>query len=1168
MAGDRADSDAVVSVTEARRREPVPRVHLLLLAVIVTVGLLRGLFWMSVTVVFNPIDEFAHFSYVETMATKLRPPVVGRDHLSPETLDLFKRARTAEWRPAPITADPEDGRWGLVRESYEGVQGPTYYALMALPYRLAHPFGVLTALYAVRLATLLLALTAVPIAYLLAKELFPARRDAWLAAPALLVVLQGFNGNLSSVSNDALVVPLAGVIFLAIATTRRTGFTIRNAIITGALLGVGFCTKSQMVALFPLVAVAAVGVARVRGERWAHVFRWGVLAGLTSAAVSIPWLIWNFAKYGSPSASDEVDKITGPLQPHHPFSFEGIRLHVSSATNSFWDYQLVAKGLGRYMWTLSLVALALVAGATALSIARRRSRDAAILAWLASSWFVTLAMMLVLIYAVFGGKSSVVGRHLYPSLVAVVVAVSAAAFIVGGRWLGWALLLLLANLALTFEQPVVDSGVDRAYTDGNIGDLAPVVDQSWGEGLVSPTTMEVVSPCPAVKFAVGFSGAVTAPATLAVTTPSGPVQAVQSGVQGTAAQYFTVYDLPAPVGGPFTVDLAGVPTSASAGDRHPNLVLTGQPGDPVARVFCHVDDAGAFRFSQLFRPEHPDFIRYGHLSAWPTAWAWLARLSLVGLLLGYRRDRMRRASPPATEAVGGPPEPAGAAGGRGSTTAVAVVATSYVLLLAAWVVTNPPGAAPDEVAHYTRALAVGRGDLVGRPNPQLAAATLGARLSKSSGTDTLRASWAARGARVVKVPPRLGAPDAFMCTAFDSTTTARCQEGHEPGAAGERLTAMGTVEPLPYLLPGLATNLARGPTSGILLARAAAAALVALLLVVAVALLWSWAPAAVAGLAVAVTPMVVFVGSGVSGSGLEVAAAVCFFAALLRTTLGPNGTRSTWLAVGLSGAALASSRSLGPVWIVVGVAVVSGAAGVRATWARFRAGGRWAFGAVGAVAVASGLTVLWEVAYQPGVDFDSSWFLHELGPSLASLQGAGSEAVGVFGSVDTHLPVWAYLLWTTLVVALVATAFAVGTARQAWVLALLVPGVVGMTVAVSAGIMRQNGFGLQGRHVLPIATLIPLFSGAVVARNLSALGAFWRRWMLAAVAVPAAIMQGVAWYVNSRRYAVGSQGPVVFFGSSQWSPPGGWTLWAVTVIVAVIAAITGVVASSRSPTTP
>lgn len=1162
--GDGHEPHPIHAATTRRARRTAPRLHVLLLAAIVVVGLIRGLFWMSVTLVFNPIDEQAHFAYVESMATTLRPPVVGRDHLSPEVLGLSKRAQTADWRSAPIPANPDDPRWGLVRESYEGVQGPAYYALMALPYRVAHPFGVLTALYAVRLASLFLALTAVPIAYLLARELFPRRGDVWLASPALLVALQGFNGNLSSVSNDALVVPLAGAVLLAVATARRTGLTTRNALVTGALLGVGFCTKSQMVALFPLVAMAAAGIAVIRRDRWARLFRWGAVAAVTSAVVSVPWLVWNLATYASLSASDEVDKITGALQPHYPLSLEGIRLHLASASNSFWDYQLVSQALGRYMWTLSLSALVLVVVAVAVSAVRRRKGDVVALAWLASSWFVTLAMMLVVIYGVFGGKSSVVGRHLYPSLVAVVVAVAAAAFIVGGRWAGWAMLLLLANLALTFEQPTVRSRIDHDYAEGVIGDLAPVVDQSWGEGLVVPTTVEVSPPCQARKFAIGFWGAAVAPSSLAVTTAAGPVQAAASGQQGTPAQYLTVYDLPVPVDGPFTIDLGGVPVSASADDLDPNLVLTGQPGDPVARVFCQVDDAKSFRFAQRFTPDHPAFIRYGQVLAWPTGWAWAARIAIVGLLVAYRRHR-RRAVPPVDVVEGGE----GPRGPPRRRAAPVLVAASYALLLAAWVVTNPPGGAPDEVGHYERAIAVGQGDLVGRPNPQLDDPGFVARLPKSSGPLALSASWVTRGARLVHLPAGLAPPADFGCTALDATKTAGCLAGPDPAApAADVLTTMGTVEPGPYLLPGLATRMATDAESGLLLARAASALLVAAMLVVAAAVLWSWSPMAVAGLAVALTPMVVFVGSALSGSGLEAAAAVCFFATLLRITLGPEATRTTWVALGASGLALASSRSLGPAWIFVGVAAVVGASGIGPAWARLRAGGRWAAGAVGAVAVASGLTMIWEATYQPGVDFDGAWFQHELGPSFASLQGAGREAIGVFGSLDTHLPLWAYLVWTALVVTLLAMAVVVGTARQVRVLAALVPAMVAITVVVSAGIMRQNGFGLQGRHVLPVATLVPLFSGAVVAMNTSALGAFWRRWTLAAVAAPAACVQGVAWYVNSRRYAVGADGPVVFFGQSQWSPPGGWAFWAVVVAVAVTAAVAGAVVACRPPDTP
>ena len=640
-----------VAVSVAARRR-ISRRHLLLLIALVLVGLVRGLFWTSVTLVFNPIDEQAHFAYVESMARHLRPPVVGRDHLSAEALELAKRTRTSEWRSAPVPPSPADERWGLVRESYEGVQGPAYYALMAVPYRLAHPFGVLTSLYAVRVATVLLALVAVPFAYLLARELFPRRPEAWLAAPATLVLLQGFNGNLASITNDALVVPVGGALLLAVARARRTGLTVTNAVVTGLLVGLALATKSNMVPVALLAAAAAGAIAVVRREPWTRLVRWAAAAGGAAVAVALPWLAWNLAKYGALSASDEVDMITGPLQPHYPFGLEGVRRHVSGAVTGYWDAQLVADTLGRYMWTLSSAAAALLVAGVGAALWRRRAGEAARLAWLASPWFATVAFMVVLIYALFEGRSSVVGRHLYPALVASVVLIAAAAFIAFGRRLGWVVLLVIANLALTFEQPLVDKRVDRDYTAGLLGGLAPVVDQSWGEGLVAASSVRVTPPCPAEALALGFAG--QAPPTLELATGAGPIAARLTGQQGNSAQYLGVYTLDSATSSPFEVPLGGAAVAASADDRDARLELAGQPGDPVARVFCRVDDPEAFRFAQLFRPDHPSWIGYRAVKAWPTAWAWTARLALLALVLFVLADRRRGGGP----AWSDPPTPA------------------------------------------------------------------------------------------------------------------------------------------------------------------------------------------------------------------------------------------------------------------------------------------------------------------------------------------------------------------------------------------------------------------------------------------------------------------------------------------------------------------------------
>lgn len=611
------------------------------LGVIVAVGLLRGLFWVSVTLVFNPIDEAPHYAYVESMATHLRPPVVGRDRLSPEAMALLKGTATSYWRSVPFPPDPDDRRWQAVAESYEGVQGPAYYALMAGPYRVAHPFGALSAVYAIRLASVLLSLLAVPLAYLLARELFPDRRDVWLAAPALLVVLQGFNANLASITNDALVVPLAAAVLLAAARVRRTGFTGWNGLATGALLGLGLATKSNLIALFPLVGVWALGVAVACRADWRTVVRWGLAAGGAAAAMSGPWLAWNLAQYSSLGADQEVDRITGPLQPHIPRTLAGLRRHMRDATAGFWDSQLAGRVAGRSTWVVSVVGLGLVVAGVVVSLVRRRRQDAAALAWLGATVFVTLGAMLFVIFVVFAGRSSVVGRHLYPALVPTVVAVAAGAFVVAGRRAGWLLLVALAAATATFEVDTVHRQIDQVYTDGVIGRLAPVVEQTWSVGLVNTPTVRVTPPCRAERFALGLAS--PAPVSLTVVSVSGPAQATRTGEQTDQAEPLTVYALAAPTAQPFEVLLPGVPLRASADDRDPRLSMQGEPGDPVVRIFCPVASPAAFRFSQRFTPDHPSWITYAGARAWPVLWAWATRLALVvgavAVAPAWRRDR-------------------------------------------------------------------------------------------------------------------------------------------------------------------------------------------------------------------------------------------------------------------------------------------------------------------------------------------------------------------------------------------------------------------------------------------------------------------------------------------------------------------------------------------------
>lgn len=504
---------------------------------------------------------------------------------------------------------------------------------------------------------------------------------------------------------------------------------------------------------------------------------------------------------------------------------------------------------------------------------------------------------------------------------------------------------------------------------------------------------------------------------------------------------------------------------------------------------------------------------------------------------------------------------------------LALLAACYALLAVAWVFGNPPGAAPDEGDHYLRALAVASGDLRGRSNPELAGQPKS--LPKRAGAPALADLWLKKGARVVTVPPGL-LPVEWGCDAFNSVDDASCLLDHpSPRGSVQATTTVGTVEPGLYVLPGLAARLGRGPAGALRLGRLVDAAIMVALLATAAALLWppGGSPLRLAGLLVAVTPMVIFTGSVLSPSGPEIAAGICFFSALLALA-GGHCRPLAWGAAGVSGAVLALSRSLGPVWIVLMAAIVVAYRAWRPCWAAVRHGRAYAIVAAAAIAVTTASTVFWERAFQPGIEIDGSYFWHEVSVTFGTLVAILRDLVGHFGWLDTPLPNAAYVVWAAMLAGLLGLAVALGDVRRRIVLVVLPALVVVVIVLVSAGLLRQNGFEIQGRHVLAFAAAVPLLAADVVAeRARRGPGRPTNRAarpepplrLLPALAVPALAVQAVAWYDNARRYAVGTKGPIWFAGHAKWSPPGTWSLWALVVVLGVTAGVAAAWLASRRP---
>lgn len=495
----------------------------------------------------------------------------------------------------------------------------------------------------------------------------------------------------------------------------------------------------------------------------------------------------------------------------------------------------------------------------------------------------------------------------------------------------------------------------------------------------------------------------------------------------------------------------------------------------------------------------------------------------------------------------GPGAPTVAGGSRRATARLRqtpVFFIAFLLLMGiAWVVANPPGYAPDEPAHYTKAIAVGRGQWVGRPGAY----------PVGPGFGPLQLQWINKATRTVDMPPKM-APYNFACSVFNPRSTASCLDALPPNETRTPfLTYVGSYEPFVYLPPGLLMTLSEDADTALLLGRAVIAVISLGLLATAarVLVVREAGVRSLVGLVVATTPMVIFLTAELAPVGTEIAAATCFTAVVLRLARHEMAPRWVWVVAGVSGAILAVSRSLGPFFVVALVGLFTMAAGPRGALRTLRRGGGWALAAGTSVAVGVAANAAWGVAVQPHPSPSIRSVLSLVSPSAKEVPEVLRQTIGSFGWQDVNMPRVAYLAWAALLGALVALAFIVGRQRQRLLLAATITGCFVGTVALAAAVIHQTNFPMYGRYVLPMWVTVPLVAGEIVVLNSHGVASRALASLTVVGAVVAAAVHATAWYVNGRRYAVSDFGPVLWPGDSAWQPLGGWLPWFVVTGLAV-----------------
>ncbi len=304
--------------------------------------------------VFSPIDEEAHYSYVQEIAQHGSLPVLGRTRTSPQALAVEERTYPS---PATTTYPPSE----LKAMSYEAFQPPLYYLTAVPAFDLTSNYR--DKLFSLRFYDVLLLFASVAAVGRLARV---ALKDRWMIGWAFTLVFFALPGVIVrevTVSNQGLGI-LLSILFateLWIAWDRHAG---RRYIAAGVVLGLAVLTEFELVELVPVfvlvVGAEAVGRWRARqpdliagspealseapiSRRPAHKARRSTRRALAPLAVALavplvlaaPWVAYNESTYHMVTAGPLAVAEQAPTVNHYHRHFA-----ISNLPNDTASYLL------------------------------------------------------------------------------------------------------------------------------------------------------------------------------------------------------------------------------------------------------------------------------------------------------------------------------------------------------------------------------------------------------------------------------------------------------------------------------------------------------------------------------------------------------------------------------------------------------------------------------------------------------------------------------------------------------------------------------------------------------------------------------------------------------------------------------------------------------------
>jgi 4-amino-4-deoxy-L-arabinose transferase-like glycosyltransferase len=303
----------------------------LFLVLILALYVSKQIFSVAAFYPFSGHDELAHFSYVRTVATEHRIPVLPdlfawreglnggqappTDNLPDElypycrfALDWFCAPDSPRWQDNPprIVTVPGLGYFPSGYQ-YAANHPPLYYAVMTPFYLLSQGLSPVGQQYVLRLAAIPFGLITVFAAYRASRALFPGDAFLVVTVPALVAFQPQISYEAAMVNNDIVAIALTSLILWGVIAGVRDRFPLRLCVAVGVTFGLALLAKGTSVTIAPVIAVALLWA--VGWRDWRGLLARGLAMGVPAAILAAPWYLFLYRTYGDLSGFNRIEKL-------------------------------------------------------------------------------------------------------------------------------------------------------------------------------------------------------------------------------------------------------------------------------------------------------------------------------------------------------------------------------------------------------------------------------------------------------------------------------------------------------------------------------------------------------------------------------------------------------------------------------------------------------------------------------------------------------------------------------------------------------------------------------------------------------------------------------------------------------------------------------------------